>query len=240
MPPSDGKIQSVAGQLTNGRAPGASGMHAEYVKAWLSSIQEEEHSNSPIDWCLFDQLDQAVWMYGIIPRQLSWSIVVLIPKGGSDFHGLLGLLEPIWKVLEWIMDLWLDAIGLHDTLHGCWGHHGDHSHWSQVGAVALIPWAAALLRRLSWPQECFRCYGSEQMPFDSGGAWAPALGWSSSFRTTGMMQSCCAVHRATTASLSRPAMTRPSDPGWPAICQAIQYLGQSVEGWWWPQRSRAG
>ena len=52
-----------------------------------------------------------------------WSIVVLIPKGEGDYRGI-GLLEPIWKVLERIMDCRLDAIELHDCLHGCCAHRG--------------------------------------------------------------------------------------------------------------------
>jgi hypothetical protein len=54
----------------------------------------------------------------MIPRQLLWSIVVLIPKGGGDYHGI-GLLEPIWKCIERVIDHQLDAIKLHDSLHGC-------------------------------------------------------------------------------------------------------------------------
>ena len=42
---------------------------------------------------------------------------MLIPKGGGDYRRI-GLLEPIWKVLEQFMDLTLDSIELHDTLHG--------------------------------------------------------------------------------------------------------------------------
>jgi hypothetical protein len=30
---------------------------------------------------------------------MSWVVTVLIPKGGGDYRGI-GLLEPIWKVLE--------------------------------------------------------------------------------------------------------------------------------------------
>ena len=52
-----------------------------------------------------------------------WSIVVLIPKGGGDYQGI-GLLGPIWKVLERIMDRRLDVIELHDCLHGCRAHCG--------------------------------------------------------------------------------------------------------------------
>ncbi len=44
-------------------------------------------------------------------------------EGGGDFRGI-GLLEPIWKVLEGIMDRRLDAIELHDCLHGCHAHRG--------------------------------------------------------------------------------------------------------------------
>ena len=75
------------------------------------------------NWRLFVELVQAVWTHGIIPRQMLWSIVVLIPKGGGDYRGI-GLLEPIWKVLKRIMDRRLDAIELHDCLHGCRAHRG--------------------------------------------------------------------------------------------------------------------
>jgi hypothetical protein len=43
------------------------------------------------NWKLFVQLVQAVWTHGIISRQMLWSIVVLIPKGGRDYRGI-GLL----------------------------------------------------------------------------------------------------------------------------------------------------
>jgi hypothetical protein len=75
------------------------------------------------NWKLFVEMVQVVWTYGIIPRQLLWSTVVLIPKGREDYRGI-GLLEPIWKVLERIMDRRLDAIELHDCLHGCRANRG--------------------------------------------------------------------------------------------------------------------
>ena len=46
-----------------------------------------------------------------------WLIVVLIPKGNDDFRGI-GLLESFWKVLEIVLDIRLQAIPLHDSLHG--------------------------------------------------------------------------------------------------------------------------
>jgi hypothetical protein len=38
-------------------------------------------------------------------------IVVLLPKGGGDYRGI-GLLEPLWKVVEQIMDRRLNALPL--------------------------------------------------------------------------------------------------------------------------------
>ena len=52
-----------------------------------------------------------------IPRQMLWMVVVLIPKGSlGDFSGI-GLLEVIWKLIEWVIDKILTKIGLHDCLH---------------------------------------------------------------------------------------------------------------------------
>jgi hypothetical protein len=75
------------------------------------------------NWGLFAYLVQATWTYGIVPCQLLWIIVVLIPKGGGDYHGI-GLLEPIWKVIEQVIDCRLDSIQLHDSLQGCWHQQG--------------------------------------------------------------------------------------------------------------------
>jgi hypothetical protein len=127
--PSDGKIHTAVANLSNGQAPGASGMCAEHVKARLHGIHKEEHPDAPTNstagdnWRLFVQLVQAVWTTSTIPRQLLWIIVVLIPKGGGDFDRI-GLLESIWKVLERIVDLQLAMIDLHDTFHGCHTHRG--------------------------------------------------------------------------------------------------------------------
>ena len=56
-------------------------------------------------------------------------------KGRGGLPRGIGLREPIWKVLEQIMDRRLDAIELHDCLHGC-RQRGDRS---KVGATALVP-----------------------------------------------------------------------------------------------------
>ncbi len=64
------------------------------------------------------RLVTTVWETGTIPQQLGRVIVVLIPKGGGDYRGI-GLLELIWKIIECVMDQGLNAITLHESLHGC-------------------------------------------------------------------------------------------------------------------------
>jgi hypothetical protein len=123
--PLDGEIRTAVSKLSNGRTAGASGMRAEHAKEWLRGIRQEDNperlGGGPGDgdhWRLFVQLIQAAWTHGKIPCQLFWIIDVLIPKGGGDYHGI-GLLEPIWKVIERIINHWLDTFNLHDSLHGC-------------------------------------------------------------------------------------------------------------------------
>jgi hypothetical protein len=74
-------------------------------------------------WKALAWLVQAVWDEGRIPLQLGWVVTVLIPKGGGDYRGI-GLLEPIWKVIKWVMDHPLKVIALHDSLHGCCNGQG--------------------------------------------------------------------------------------------------------------------
>ena len=45
------------------------------------------------------------------------TIVVLIPKGGSNYRGI-GLLEMVWKVLEGVLGGKLKGVAVHNTLHG--------------------------------------------------------------------------------------------------------------------------
>jgi hypothetical protein len=127
--PTDSKLRQVAGKLTNGQAAGASGMRAEHVKEWLHGVRWEEDpeghgvNGAGDSWRLFVQLAQTAWVYGTIPCQLLWIIVVLIPKGSRDYRRI-GLLEPVWKCIEWVIKHRLEAIALHDSLHGCHNNHG--------------------------------------------------------------------------------------------------------------------
>ncbi len=105
-------------------------MQAEHLKEWLKGAKlEEDPETGPTnvgtgkEWDAVVQLVQAIWDKGKMPTQLGWVITVLIPKGSGDYCGI-GLFKPIWKVIKWVMDKRLEAIALHDSLHGCcnrWG-----------------------------------------------------------------------------------------------------------------------
>ena len=45
--------------------------------------------------------------------------MMLILKGGNDFHGV-GLLEVEWKVFEEVLDGRLKEVEIHDSLHEFW------------------------------------------------------------------------------------------------------------------------
>ncbi len=89
--------------------------------------QEEESEGANTiagdQWHTLVKLLQSVWDKGRIPPQLGWVITILIPKGGGGYRGI-GLLEPIWKVIERVMDHHLKAIILHDSLHSCRNRRG--------------------------------------------------------------------------------------------------------------------
>ena len=49
--------------------------------------------------------------------QMRWLIVVLIPKGRCNYWGI-GLIEPIWKVVDTVMVTHMRSITFHNYLHG--------------------------------------------------------------------------------------------------------------------------
>ena len=98
-------------------------MRAEDLKDWLRMAEVEETESGFAGrgdtWRMLVKLVQNIWETGEIPRQMLWTIMVLIPKGNSgDFRGI-GLLEVLWKVLEKVINARLSSsIDLHDALHG--------------------------------------------------------------------------------------------------------------------------
>ena len=95
-------------------------MRAEDLKEWHRGILLEDHTGEVgqgDNWRYLVQLIQTIWEKGDIPTQMKWVIVILKPKGKGNFRGI-GLPEPVWKVIENVIDGRLQAIQLHDCLHG--------------------------------------------------------------------------------------------------------------------------
>ena len=132
--PEDAAIRAAVKQLRNGRAGGASKMKAEDIKDWLRGMIEEEEEgkeDAGYEWKLFVELIQLIWEKGEVPPQMMWIIIVLLPKGGGDYRGI-GLLEPMWKVVEILMDHRLQVIEFHDCLHGFLSGRGTGTATTEV------------------------------------------------------------------------------------------------------------
>ncbi len=93
-------------ELQNGRAAGATGLQAEHIKVWLQDVVQEEKEQSIVGrsnkWHIFVKLMQTIGEHGCMPEQMTWEIIILLPKGGGNYRGI-GLVEPCWKAVEKIM-----------------------------------------------------------------------------------------------------------------------------------------
>ncbi len=92
---------------------------------------------------IFVKLMQTIWERGSVPEQMTWEIIVLLPKRGGNYRGI-GLLEHFWKVVEKIMVRRLALIEFHDCLHRGLSKRGT--------GTALIK--AKLVQQLAWGNQC--------------------------------------------------------------------------------------
>jgi hypothetical protein len=91
-------------------------------------------------WELLLQMVHHIWNTGEIPTELTWTILVLIPKGdGTQTRGI-GLNETLWKILEAIVDTRVKAdVVFHDILRGFIHRGGTGTAiLSQIGPGACI------------------------------------------------------------------------------------------------------
>ena len=70
---------------------------------------------------------------------MAWMIIVLLPKGGGNYCSI-GLLNPIWKVVEKVMVAQLSAIKLHDCLHGGLPRRGTGTAIMEVKLQQQLAW----------------------------------------------------------------------------------------------------
>ena len=120
--PCDVELRDVVRGLQNGRAGGTSGIRVETIKEWLRGMEREEkeeegNAGAGDAWRTFLKLIERLWETGYIPQKMLWMVMVLLPKGGGDYRGI-GLLDPIWKVVEVVMENCLKVLDYHDCLHG--------------------------------------------------------------------------------------------------------------------------
>ena len=121
--PGVSEIADAVRKLRNGKAPGPSKVRAEKLKEWLLEATREENPDRE-NWNRVVKLVQLCFKERQVPTQLSWSTVVLIPKGGGDYRGI-GLLEIVWKVIESIINRRIASkIQFHDSLHGFIANRG--------------------------------------------------------------------------------------------------------------------
>jgi hypothetical protein len=70
---------------------------------------------------------------------MTWMIAVLLPNGGGDYRGI-GLLDPIWKVVEKVMVARFSVIKLHDCLHGGLPGRGTGTAIMEVKLQQQLAW----------------------------------------------------------------------------------------------------
>ena len=118
-PPTDSEIREVVAKQQNGHAAGITVMKAEHLKDWLCGVKREEavdgEDGAGDCWRMFVALIKATWKSATVPTQMSWMVIMLLPKGGGEYCGI-GLLDPMWKVVKKIMVDQMSCLGLHDCL----------------------------------------------------------------------------------------------------------------------------
>jgi hypothetical protein len=139
----DSELRAFVGNLCNGCVAGMTGMKAEHLKEWLADIKREETEDGEEGigdrWQLFVALLQAVWQSEFISTQMTWMIIVLLLKGGGNYRSI-GLLNPIWKVVEKVMVAQLSVIELHNCLHGRLPCRGTGTAIMEVKLQQQLAW----------------------------------------------------------------------------------------------------
>jgi hypothetical protein len=149
--PTDSEMRTVVRGLKNRQAAGATAMRAEHIKGWLDKIQRNEKAaretpgregadpGAGRKWRIFVELIQTIWEQGENPEQMSWMVIILLPKGGGVFRGI-GLLDPLWKVVEKIMVCRLGTIEFHPCLRGGLPKRGTGMATIEAKLVQQLPW----------------------------------------------------------------------------------------------------
>jgi hypothetical protein len=117
--PNEQEIAEAVQKLKNGKAPGPSGIRAEHLKTLLNRAKKDNATEEDrMGWNQICNTIRQLFETGDIPQEMTWSILVLIPKTSGGTRGI-GLLETMWKVCSSIINRRLqDSIPFHEALHG--------------------------------------------------------------------------------------------------------------------------
>ena len=82
-----------------------------------------------------------MWDSRTLPTELSWTILVLLPKFHASTQGIC-LLEVLWNVVEAIIDTWINTVvKFYDVLHGFSSNRGmgvaimDHNMAQDLASI---------------------------------------------------------------------------------------------------------
>ena len=115
--PEPSKIMEAVCRSMNGKAPGPSKVRVEHFKEWVEEVTRDENPYQG-NWDRVVELVHSCFQERQVPTQMSWSTVVLLPKGNGDYWGI-GLLEIGWKIIESIINRRIASkVIFHDALHG--------------------------------------------------------------------------------------------------------------------------
>jgi hypothetical protein len=118
--PTELEIGAAVCRLKTNRSPGVSRIRAKHFKEWYrEAYPDTEQEPSRDRWDKLVHIVLHIWNTGKLPTELTWTILVLIPKGdGTQTRGI-GLTETLWEIVEAIIDTWCkEVIRFHDILHG--------------------------------------------------------------------------------------------------------------------------
>jgi Reverse transcriptase (RNA-dependent DNA polymerase) len=98
----------------------------EHFKKWYyQAYPESESEPDRTKWDKLVTMVEHIWNTGHIPTELTWTILVLIPKDGGTATRGIGLTETLWKIIEAIINTRVKQVTkFHDILHGFISRHG--------------------------------------------------------------------------------------------------------------------
>jgi hypothetical protein len=115
--PTEKEINREVGQINNGRSPGPTGMRPNDLKEWCEEARRDENPDTT-KWDKVVALVQYIFETGRLPTQLTWCVLVAIPKPSGGFCGI-GLLELMWKLIySTIYSRMKENIQLQSALYG--------------------------------------------------------------------------------------------------------------------------